>query len=504
LSSIRIICHQSPFVIAQVHLLQQQIRMLLPDATVECILIEPNDEVAGTNEKKISAQQASLTAALKNGKADLAIHSMENVDAGYFLTHPAFAIVSQSDARSVAIFSNTAAQSIKEGKPIVVGSSFMANNEKVLAFLQKALPAWEANLQLAEKPIAGNIEQQLQQLTQGQYDAVIVPVAHVNALLQDFLQEKVLKPLLQQKPFMLLPLLECPPSAGQAAVGLEANPANKEMVALLKKINNQALLEMVTQEMKIAHTHNREYTAKVGVVALPTLSKNIFFAAGENSEGKKIQQWYGLPSIRPSKKQLFSSTDYMKDFFEYEWKPDPVSISTNYVFVANYKSVKTALQASLYNGATSNQKIMFAAGTRTWFQLAKKGYWISASADALGFENFLPTLQMPFFHLSSNDLCILTHEEAALRWQEKGYLATSNYKLLPQQQDGLKDAIGKANYLFWSSFSQYQLYQPYTMRTATHLCAGGETATLLKKEGLSPIIFPTIKSFEYWRQSLPL
>ena len=83
----------------------------------------------------------------------------------------------------------------------------------------------------------------------------------------------------------------------------------------------------------------------------------------------------------------------------------------------------------------------------------------------------------------------------------KGYDAASNYKLLPKNDEVIQQSIATADAIFWTSFSQYEFYGKYARQGVKHLCAGGETAELLKQAGVEPVIFPTIKAFEQWRRS---
>jgi hypothetical protein len=164
--------------------------------------------------------------------------------------------------------------------------------------------------------------------------------------------------------------------------------------------------------------------------------------------------------------------------------------------------MKCATQGTLTGVTTADKQIIIAAGTRTWFELAKQGYWVSASADALGFEFLLPSLSMPLFSIKKDDVTIITHNEAAERWRSKAYKAISNHSLKPKNNFPLQKNIAEADAIFWSSFSQYEFFGQYAKPTAKHLCPGGETANLLQQQGLQPIIFPTIKSFEIWRNTI--
>jgi uroporphyrinogen-III synthase len=108
---------------------------------------------------------------------------------------------------------------------------------------------------------------------------------------------------------------------------------------------------------------------------------------------------------------------------------------------------------------------------------------------------------MPLLNIQVEDISILTHEGAAERWRLKGYDAVSNYKQLPKEDETIRHSISIADAVFWTSFSQYDFYGKHARPGTKHLCAGGETAELLKQAGAEPVIFPTIKAFEQWRRS---
>jgi hypothetical protein len=107
---------------------------------------------------------------------------------------------------------------------------------------------------------------------------------------------------------------------------------------------------------------------------------------------------------------------------------------------------------------------------------------------------------MPLLNIQPEDISILTHEAAAERWKLKGYNAVSNYKQLPKNDEKIRESIVIAEAIFWTSFSQYEFMENMQSRMRNNLCAGGETAELLKKAGIEPVIFPTIKAFEQWRR----
>lgn len=489
------------------------------------MLVEPGAEVEiiGRSSRGDRELQVSLSAldgtdfftedifnALANGEADIAVHSLKDMSAPHFFSHNAFAIVDRDDVRDVAIFNPYVIEKIKNGKTIIVGTCSPRREEMAVHFLKKALPQL-GTINIETKPIRGNVEGRLKQLDDGLYDATILATAGLNRLLKSDVAPSsaetpsaaaspdggsTISDLLNDKLLMLLPLFECVPAPCQGAIVAEAHPQNKLAVELLQKINNENLFNEAYAEKQKAFEYGTGCLQKFGVTTIRTKSGTHLYAAGEDACGKTFQHWTNLPQLQFNEDELFSSTDCMRDFFEYEWKQNEFDIKQPVVFVANYKSVKDASAIA----ALQNKRI-WAAGTKTWLELAKLGYWVEGSADALGFETLQHVWQMPLLQMDASEVCILTHEHAADRWRVKGVNAVSNYSLQPTNESALIERIQQAKVLFWSSFSQYESYGTHAAYDATHVCAGGETATLLQQAGVSPVFFPTIKAFEQWRKS---
>jgi hydroxymethylbilane synthase len=504
LTKVRIICRNSRLSLLQAELVKQKLVQAEPGLVVEII----GRSSRGDRELQVSLSSLDGTDfftedifnALANNEADIAVHSLKDMSAPHFLSHQAFAIVDRDDVRDVALFNPTITDKIKAGETIVIGTCSPRREEMAINFLKKALPQL-GEITIVTKSIRGNVEGRLKQLDEGLYDATILATAGLNRLLKAEQhsgkdEESNVDALLKNKKLMLLPLFECVPAPCQGAIVAEAHPQNAEAVELLRKINLPHLFAEAYDEKQKAFEYGTGCLQKFGVTTIRTKSAAHLYAAGEDENGKTFQQWTQLPQLNIADGQLFSSTDCMKEFFEYEWNDEPIGIKQSVVFVANYKSLaqaatKNALQA----------KTVWAAGTKTWLELAKLGVWVEGSADALGFESLQKVWQMPLLQINRNDSCMLTHTGAAKRWNAKGYQAISNYTLKPRYNETIIEKIQAARFLFWSSFSQYEYYGRYAAYDATHICAGGETASLLEDAGVRPVVFPTIKAFEQWRRS---
>lgn len=444
---------------------------------------------------------SEISEALRKGEADLAVHSMKDMSAPHFFSHDAFAIVDRDDVRDLAIFHPSIHEKLRTGKKIVIGTCSPRREEMAIGFLKNALPQFGRSIEIEVKSIRGNVEGRLQQLHDGKYDGTILATAGLNRLLRseklDSSKNTVsVSSLLGGKPTMLLPLIECVPAPCQGAIVVEADPLNAAAVDLLKSINDKQLWLEASLEKKKAYEYGTGCLQKFGVTTIkPAHTTSVLYAAGEDTKGNVFQEWESLPEVTISEHELFSTTDFMRDFFTYEWTDEVPKIDEEIVFVANYK----ALQQEGLPDLLQSKKI-WASGSKTWKELARRGIWVQGSADGLGFETLSAVWQMPLYKYDFSSVVILTHKEAADRWIQKGYKAVSNYQLQAQENKVVADRIGNVKAIFWTSFSQYENYRHSITEKVIHLCPGGETASLLKKAGVEPIIFPTIQSFISWRK----
>ena len=514
---IRLIGRSSRLSLLQIDIVKQKIQSAFPTIKVEVI---------GRSSKGDALQNVPLHTvegsdfftqdifdALTNGEADIAVHSLKDMSSEHFFGENKFAVVDRDDTRDVAIFNNYVEEKIKRGETIIIGTCSPRREEMATVFLKKALPQLNKEIKIETGAIRGNVETRLRKLDNGQYDATILATAGLNRLLRSEKDARLIRELLANKKLMLLPLIECVPAPCQGAIVAEAHYSNARAIEVLNKINDKDIVAECYNEKKEAIKYGAGCIQKFGVTTINTKDGKFLYAAGKDSEGTEFVKWDHLPELTINGK-LFSSTDVMKGFFEYEWKSESIIRDTAVVLVANYKAIQTssielvphksATQEKFNSNTQLGSKTILASGTKTWFELAKKGYWVNASADALGFEFLLSSLKMPLLNISVDDITILTHDTAAERWRQKGYNAVSNYKLIAKEDEDIQRSIATAAAIFWTSFSQYEFYGKYARQDAKHLCAGGETAELLKQAGVEPVIFPTIKAFEQWRKySIP-
>ena len=499
METIKLIGRSSRLSLLQIDIVKRKIQSSFPDMKVEVIArSSKGDALQNIPLHTVEGSDfftQEIFDALAIGEADIAVHSLKDMSSEHFFGANKFAVVDRDDTRDVAIFNSYVEQKIKRGETIIIGTCSPRREEMAIGFLKKALPQLGTEIKIETKDIRGNVETRLRKLNSGEYDATILATAGLNRLLRSQEDAELIKELLADKKLILLPLIECVPAPCQGAIVAEAHHLNTKAVEVLQKINEEELLVDCNAEKKEAIKYGAGCIQKFGVTTLRTKNAKYLYAAGKDSEGTEFVKWDPLPNVK-IEGPLFSSTEVMKGFFDYEWSNKEIQIESPVVFIANYKTIQEQTEVkNLLN------KTIIASGTKTWFELSKKGYWVTARADALGFEFLLSSLKMPLLNIPTEDISILTHEAAAERWRLKGYNAVSNYKQLPKNDETIRESIVVAEAIFWTSFSQYEFYGIYARPDAKHLCAGGETAELLKQAGVEPVVFPTIKAFEQWRRS---
>ena len=439
--------------------------------------------------------------ALQNNEADIAVHSLKDMSSDHFFGTNKFAVVDRDDTRDVAIFGKEIEKKLMNGDKIIIGTCSPRREEMAIGFLQNALPQWNKAFKVATKTIRGNVDTRLRKLDAGEYDGIILATAGLNRLLSSPSAVEnpaggYTKQLLKDKKLMLLPLIECVPAPCQGAIVAEATPANKKAVDILNTINDNKLMQTCIQEKQTAIQYGAGCLQRFGVTSISYGNNNILYAAGKDCKNISFSKWTGLPELNSINKNIFSTTDFMGNFFQYVYNKESKTINEAIVYVANYKaSEKEEVIEQLQT------KQVWTAGTKTWLELAKKRIWVQGSADAFGLDFLITPWQMPLFNISKDEVAVVTNNSSAITWQAKGWKVYGTYSTLEKQEPGIEDQIKQADIIFWTSYRQYVQYKNVVKENTVHVCPYGETAEQFKAAGIEPVVFPNIKAFQQWRQT---
>ncbi|MEO8403510.1 MAG: hydroxymethylbilane synthase [Chitinophagaceae bacterium] len=500
METIRLIGRNSRLSLLQIDIAKQKIKDAFPEMKVEVIArSSKGDQLQDIPLHTVEGSDfftQDIFDALKNDEADIAVHSLKDMSSEHFFGNNRFAVIDRDDTRDVAIFNQSVIEKIKAGQPIIIGTCSPRREEMATVFLKKALPQLHDHIIIETKPIRGNVETRLRKLDSGEYDATILATAGLNRLLRSEKDAPLVKKLLEDKRLMLLPLIECVPAPCQGAVVIETVNNNKKAITVLERINEQKLFNDCIAEKKAAVEYGRGCLQKFGVTTLPYDDRSTLYAAGRDEKEIVFNYWYSMPELSIVQKNFFNSTDHMGQFFEYEAEHNEIKITSPVVYIANYKAVQEKdLVQSL------QQRKVWAAGTKTWYELAKQGIWVEGCADAFGLEFLEKAWQMPLTNINKEDVQVITNQQGAFAWKQKGWNTSGTYETKAEQKPELVKQIGNADIIFWTSYQQYQLYKDVLKKNVQHVCPSGETAVLLRTAGLEPIVFPNIKAFQQWKKT---
>jgi hydroxymethylbilane synthase len=508
---IRLIGRSSKLSLLQLDKVKHRIAAAYPDMKVEIVVRESR----GDTLQNIPLQTVEgsdfftqdIFDALQTNEADIAVHSLKDMSSEHFFGANKFAVIDRDDVRDIAIFNKDIETKLKNGSRIIIGTCSPRREEMAIGFLQKALPQWNINFKVETKIIRGNVDTRLRKLDAGEYDGIILATAGLNRLLNDRTPSAVANPdggsvkeLLKNKKLMLLPLIECVPAPCQGAIVAEANPKNSKAVEILSTINDTKLLQACIQEKQTAIQYGAGCLQRFGVTTISYGTNAVIYAAGKDSNDITFSKWIGLPELNTTNKNFFSTTDFMGSFFQYQYNEEPTTINEAVVYVANYKAAE---KEEIIEQLQTKQ--VWAAGTKTWFELARNGIWVEGSADAFGLEFLITPWQMPLFNISKSEVAVITNNSSAKTWKRKGWNAYGTYDTHQKKSLVIEEQIRQADIIFWTSFRQFAQYKDALKENVQHICPYGETAEQFKAAGINPFIFPNIKAFQQWRQtSIPL
>jgi hydroxymethylbilane synthase len=185
-----------------------------------------------------------LETALAEGRAEIAVHSMKDVPAelppGYALA----AILEREDPRDAFVslrHANLAA--LPAGA--VLGTSSLRRQAQVAA----RHPGLEI------RPLRGNVETRIAKLDRGDYAAILLAAAGLKRL------------GLEARIRATLPIEECLPAAGQAALGIECLAVREDVAAAVAPLQDAAASDCVRAERAVNRALGGSCTIPLGAFA---------------------------------------------------------------------------------------------------------------------------------------------------------------------------------------------------------------------------------------------
>lgn len=220
ITKLRIGSRESELAVAQTNLVIQAIRKQHPELEIELLTWKTTgDKILNKTLDKIGGKGLfvkELDQALRDGKIDLAVHSLKDVPMEENPQLPLIAFPRRGDVRDVLVLPE---KFTKEAEVFCIGTSSFRRRIQ----LAKLYPQAEI------KSVRGNIRTRLQKLDSGEYDALILAAA---GLLRNGLGERI---------YRYFDPSEVLPAAGQGILGVQARADfPRELLAGVNDVDTEA------------------------------------------------------------------------------------------------------------------------------------------------------------------------------------------------------------------------------------------------------------------------
>ncbi len=458
---------------------------------------------------------AEIDDALRDGRADAAVHSLKDLSTD----RPHDLVLAATPARElpndVVLFRGDTADTVRHGRRLKIGTSSPRRIENLRSFLRQALPTGAADLDLVE--IRGNVNTRISRLHEAPespraLDGVVLALAGLNRLAADSDAPlgtgagQILKELVRGLRWMVLPIPENPTAPGQGALAVECRQGDSKSINIVAALDDPTTRRLVARERSLFSEWGGGCHQKFGITVLePMPGLEILYSRGVRPDGMRVDacQW-----PLPARLQTPRHWDGIKERGELSPLAGQ-SISAHAAQEAvRYLSQTDRLvwvshSRAMPIGGDQSRARLWVPGTKTWFQLAKRGLWVEGSAEGFGFDwaarRFFqaPALQL---HGRLPEIVSLTHADSAT---DGGPTATRlpTYVIPPAAAYSKMslERLQTAETVYWGSFSQYQSLCMKTAPGTLHCAGPGSTSRSINRLGRDSCqVFPDRERWLKW------
>lgn len=235
---VRIATRKSPLALAQTRWVGERIRASRPDVTIEEVLLSTEgDRVLDKPLAKVGGKGLFVTeveAALADGRAEIAVHSMKDVPEALADGMILAAIPEREDPRDVLVTPHGGDLFSLEAGARVGTSS-----------LRRAVQLHRERNDLAFRVLRGNVGTRLRKLDEGEVHAAVLALAGLKRLGLD-----------ADRKFVPLPVEQSIPAVGQGALGIETKADASEVRALLAPLEHrETRIAVECERAFLSHLH---------------------------------------------------------------------------------------------------------------------------------------------------------------------------------------------------------------------------------------------------------
>lgn len=443
-----------------------------------------------------------LDEALLNDQVDLVVHSYKDLGSlrpeGITLA----AVTKRTFAHDILLIKNETIPTIKNRTEFIVGTSSPRRIVNIESKLSEFLPKGK-NAVVKTKMLRGNVNTRIQKLRDGEYDAIVLALPGIERLALTSSSYDELKKLLEGINFMILPQSVFPSSASQGALAIECKAQRNDggaLLAKLAKIQDSRTKEEVARERAAFNEYGGGCHLAVGInVRKLDSTKGDYFLHNHQGvlndkqvsyielEGRTLPNFVTPPKVfngHPSNDQLICKRNI------------PVTLDHGLNLYVTSKYCLDAL-----SGVTMSS--LWAAGTKTMKDLAALGFWVNATADALGDDeiaNLRRSRAVSLMIDTQAPLIVLSNDEAKSTLTSAEVIACYKREINKEISEDFKAEILKTEVFYWMSYFQYQAYIYHfpEIKNRMHACGIGKTFDLFRENGIEVFPMSGTEEFKLW------
>ena len=439
-----------------------------------------NDPLWQMPEKGVFTQD--FRAGLLNGDFDLVVHSWKDLAIEEDPETEVVATLPRADARDLLLVREDRWPEVCRTGVMSMFTSSPRRSYNLDSFLREALPAELRELNFVN--VRGNVPTRVRKLLQSETDGLIVAKAALDRLLgakqaEFAATQQELRSALSQFRWMVLPLRENPSAPAQGALAVEIVRRRSDLRELLSPINCADTFAAVTQEREILRGYGGGCHQKIGASVLCRPFGEVTFLRGLTDDRQELDRW-SLGSSKPRPPKVARDRMWPLDSSDTDWfARESIPVEPADASIALWIAKADAMPDDWF---PHPGQVVWASGVKTWRRLARRGVWVSGSAESLGEQepqNIETLVGAPMTWLK------LTHESG---YREGTMPTLATYRLVPN--NGQVDLAGKT-YFFWKSGSSFEhalLLNPW-IESMTHFCGPGNTQRILERNGVQPHVF---------------
>lgn len=424
-----------------------------------------------------------LDRALLNNEVDFVVHSYKDLGSVRPEGTEIACISKRSFAYDILLMPKTTQAQLKNKKELIIGTSSPRRIVNIERDLKNFLPH-SAETKIKCKTLRGNVNSRIQKLKDVQYDGIVLAMAGLERLASFAESRVVLKELLSDLNFMILPQKEFPSAASQGALAVEVNinsPRYEEIKAVLQSAHDPLSAACIQEERRIFNEYGGGCHLSVGIHCHLHKEFKLIYEKGIFEE-KPIEKAYILDE-KPrdfGKVQLFIGE---KQNLVQQQELKAIAPTDKNIFVTS---------KYCYHALLEQPQLLFSSGSKTHKDLAKKGFWINANADGLGHELIQELQSSQLLNLFQEDLSIITlsHKTATSPLGE----VLACYERVNNENFELDNFDFDS--CFWGSFSHYESYiEKYPqLKEKQHLCGLGKTFDQFSQNNINVIPIASMKN----------